>query len=364
MNTPAIDKFSHEEIHRYCSEVFQTFGIPEDDAELAADVLVLADLRGIDSHGVARMKAYHSLLVADKMNPRPQMKTIRESPSTATIDGDNGLGLIVGPKANQIAMEKAENVGTGWVAIRNTNHYGIAGYYVLEALKRDIIGWSMTNTTRIMAPLWGADRMIGTNPLAIAFPGKNEPPIVIDLATTTAAFGKVEIAIRTNTPIPEGWAIDKHGNPTTDPHEMVDGGAMLPLGSTKEQGGHKGYCLGAMIDLLCGPLSGASWGPFTPPFTIEHAKPERIVGKGLGHFFGAMQIEAFIDTDEFKSQVDDWIQTMRSTRPVPGTDGPIIPGDPEREAEQIRRKEGIPLVEAVIRDLQEISTATGVKFPV
>jgi len=363
MNKPESHRFSSDEIHRYCSEVFQTFGVPEDDAELAADVLRLADLRGIDSHGVARMKAYHSLLAANSLNPKPKLKIVRETPSTATVDGDNGLGLVVGPKANQIAMEKAENVGTGWVAICNTNHFGIAGYYVLEALKRDMIGWSMTNTTRIMAPLWGADRMLGTNPLAIAFPGKNEPPVVIDLATTSAAFGKVEIAIRTNTNLPQGWAIDKNGNPTTDPHEMVDGGAMLPLGSTREQGGHKGYCLGAMVDLLCGPLSGANWGPFTPPFTIEHAQPERSVGKGLGHFFGAMKIGAFIDPDEFKTQVDDWIQTMRSTRPVPGTDGPLIPGDPERESEKNRKTEGIPLVEAVIQDLQEISAATGVRLP-
>lgn len=351
-----------EKLHEFCRRVFCTFDVPDDDAELAADVLAISDLRGIDSHGVARMYMYVDQLTAGRINPRPQIKLIRETRSTATVDGDMGLGLVVGPKANVMAMDRADDCGTGWVAVSNTNHYGIAGYYVLEALKRDQIGWAMTNTSSVVAPLWGAQRRLGTNPLAIAFPGLEEPPIVIDMATTAAAYGRIEMALRRGKPVPEGWIIDADGLPTTDPKTVLEGGAMLPLGSDRDRGGHKGYCLASMIDILCGPLSGANWGAFTPAFTVKLADPERSVGKGIGHFFGAMRIDAFIDPDEFKRQIDDWIRTMRDTRPAPGTDGPLIPGDPEREAEAIRREQGIPLVMPVVEELREISKQTGVPF--
>ncbi len=359
---PELESFSASHLHEFASSVFQHFGVPTTDANQAADILVLSDLRGIDSHGIARLRSYVSMLSIGRINPRPNIRVVRESLSTATVDGDNGLGLVVGPKANAIAMDKADHAGTGWVAVRHTNHYGIAGWYVLEALKREMIGWAMTNTTKIVAPLWGAEKMLGTNPLAIAFPGLEEPPIVIDMATPAAAFGKIEMAIRTDKPLPNGWAIDRAGHPTTDPHAMVDGGAMLPLGADREHGGHKGYCLGALVDLLCGPLSGANWGPFTPPFTLDHAEPPRRVGQGIGHFFGAMRIDAFIDPTEFKRQIDDWIRTFRATKPAPGTSGPLIPGDPERLAEAERRVTGIPLVPAVIEDLRFVAQQTGVAW--
>jgi len=351
-----------ERLHEFCQRVFCSFDVPGDDATLAADVLATSDLRGIDSHGVARMYMYVEQLTAGRINPHPSIQVVRETPSTATIDADKGLGLVVGPKANTMAMDRADNVGTGWVAVCNTNHYGIAGYYVLEALKRDQIGWAMTNTSTVVAPLWGADRRLGTNPIAIAFPGLEEPPIVIDMATTAAAYGRIEMALRRGKPVPDGWIIDAEGHPTTDPTAVLAGGAMLPLGSERDRGGHKGYCLAAMVDILCGPLSGANWGAFAPAFTVKQPDPERSVGKGIGHFFGAMRIDAFIDPDEFKRQIDDWIRTMRDTRPAPGSDGPLIPGDPEREAEQIRREQGIPLVMPVVEELREISKQTGVPF--
>tara|TARA_B110000014_G_scaffold241724_1_gene210748 strand:+ start:199 stop:1230 length:1032 start_codon:yes stop_codon:yes gene_type:complete len=342
--------------------VFQHFGVGAAESEEAALILSQADLRGIDSHGIARLHAYSRMLDGGRINPNPELRIVRETPGTATVDGDNGLGLVVGPWANRLALDKAETVGTGWVAVRGSNHFGIAGYYVLEALARDQLGWAMTNTTKIVAPMWGAERMLGTNPLAIAFPGCEEPPIVIDMASPAAAYGKVEMAMREGKPIPEGWAIDSTGQPTTDPEQMANGGAMLPLGSTREQGGHKGYCLGALIDILSGVLSGANWGPFTPVFTTDFEEPERSVGVGLGHLFGAMRIDAFIDPSEFKRQVDDWIRTFRKTNPAPGTDGPIIPGDPEREAEAERRTSGVPVVAAVIEDLRAVSLMTGVPF--
>jgi len=351
-----------EQLVEFAVRVLESFAVPHDDAVEAADILALADLRGIDSHGIARLNAYYGLLREGRINPKADVSIVRETPSTATVDGDNGLGLVVGPKANRIAMDKADEVGTGWVTVRNTNHFGIAGYYVIEALARDQIGWAMTNTSRIMAPLWGAERMLGTNPIAIAFPGLKEPPIVIDMATTSAAFGKIEMAQRRNENVPDGWAIDREGRPSIDPDAMVDGGAMLPLGSDRERGGHKGYCLAAMIDILSGPLSGANWGPFTPSFALNHPDPVRRVGKGIGHFFGAMRIDAFIDLEEFKRQIDDWIQTFRNTRPAPETDGPLIPGDPERESEAVRRSHGIPLVMPVVDDLRDIATESGIPF--
>lgn len=351
-----------QQLHEFCRRIFEHFGVPPEDAAQAADVLSAADLRGIDSHGVARLRTYFDLLTIGRINPKANPRVVRATPSTATFDGDNGLGLVVGPRANEVAMEKAAAAGSGWVAVRNTNHYGIAGYYVLEALERDLIGISMTNTTAIVAPLWGAARMLGTNPIAIAFPGLEEPPIVIDLATSAAAYGKIEIAQREQKPIPHTWAINSDGYSTTDPLDMIDGGALLPLGHTRDDGGHKGYCLSAMVDILSCVLSGANWGPWAPPFALRQKVPERSVGKGIGHFFGAMRIDGFIEPDDFKGQIDDWIRTFRATRAAPDTPGVVIPGDPEREAEKQRRRDGIPVLMPVVTDLREMSTVAGVPF--
>ena len=362
MDEPDLHVFPAAYLKNFAAEVFMYFGIADADAWQAADVLSRSDLRGIDSHGVARLHTYVDMLELGRINPKPNIKIIREKSSVATVDGDNGLGLVVGPKANEIAMEKAELHGSGWVSVCNSNHFGIAGYYPLKALERDLIGWAMTNSTKLVAPLWGAERMLGTNPIAIAFPGHKEPPIVIDMATSAVAYGKIEIALRQRAAVPRGWVVDKHGRDTTDPHEMIDGGAQLPLGSERDLGGHKGYALAAMVDILCCVLSGANWGPFAPPFALRQEIPERSVGKGIGHFFGAMQIDGFIDKENFKKQIDEWIQVFRNTKPAPGTDGPLIPGDPERDAEAIRGKQGIPLLTPVVEDLLDISRKTGIPF--
>ena len=210
----------------WVASVFRQLEVPAADATLAAEVLAAADLRGIDSHGVARLPTYVAMLQLGAINPRPALSIVRQSASTATVDGDNGLGLVVGPKANDIAMDKAATAGTGWVSVRNTNHYGIAGYYALQAVGRGLIGWSMTNTTAIVAPLWGAEARLGTNPISIGFPAGAEPPIVLDMATSAVAYGKIEIAARKQEHIPQGWAIDSAGNPTLDP-----GGRARPFGT-------------------------------------------------------------------------------------------------------------------------------------
>jgi len=354
--------FAADYLKQFSASVFMRFGIPEASAMQAADVLARSDLRGIDSHGVARLRSYCDLLDAGRINPRPNIRIVRDKHSVATVDGDNGLGLVVGPKANEIAMEKAERHGSGWVSVCNSNHFGIAGYYPLQALERDLIGWAMSNSTKLVAPLWGAERMLGTNPLAIAFPGHGEPPIVIDMATSVVAYGKIEIALRQHTAVPKGWIIDKDGADTTNAQDMIAGGAQLPLGSERALGGHKGYCLAAMVDILCGVLSGANWGPFAPPFALRQESSGRSVGKGIGHFFGALQIDGFIDRDEFKRQVDEWVRVLRATKPAPGTHGPLIPGDPEREAEAIRGRQGIPLLKPVVDDLLDISRRTRIPF--
>lgn len=361
---PPLHVFPSAYLRDFSTAVFRHFGVPRADADQASDVLAAADLRGIDSHGIARLHSYFEVLHAGRINPTPKIRIVRDRASVATIDGDNGLGLVVGPKANEIAMDKAAAHGSGWVSVCNTNHFGIAGYYPLKALERDLIGWAMTNSTNLVAPLWGAERMLGTNPIAIAFPGLEEPPIVIDMATSAVAYGKIEIALRKKTPVPRGWIIDAGGSGTTDPQALIDGGAQLPLGSEREMGGHKGYCLASMVDVLCCVLSGANWGPFAPPFALRQEIPARQVGKGIGHFFGALEIEGFIDKDEFKRQIDDWIRVFRNTKPAPGTNGPLIPGDPEREAEAIRSKEGIPLIKPVVDDLLDISRKTGIPFAI
>src|SRR5215469_9299422 len=351
--------FPIEVLDDFCTRVFLHCGVPKDDAMQAAEVLARADLRGIDSHGVGRMHTYFDMLTLGRINPTPKIKIVRSTPSTATIDGDNGLGLVVGPQANYIAMDMAEKCGTGWVSVCNTNHFGIAGYYALQALERDLIGWAMTNSTKLVAPLWGTSRMLGTNPLAIAFPGDEEPPIVVDLATSAVAFGKIEIARRRQQRLPEGWAIDASGGPATDPQAVYDGGALLPLGSTRELGGHKGYALAMMVDVLSGVLSGANWGPFAPAFAIAQTPPGS-VGDGIGHFFGALRIDGFIEPDEFKRQVDHMARTFRASPPAPGTSGPLVPGDPERLAEEERRTGGIPLLSPIAAELEALAGETGV----
>ncbi len=336
--------------------------MPAEDAKLASEVLAKSDLRGIDSHGVARLHSYFDMLTLGRINPTPNISLVRDKKSVGTVDGDNGLGLVVGPKANEIAMDKAEEYGSGWISVRNTNHYGIAGYYVLKALERDLIGMAMTNSTKLVAPLWSSEKMLGTNPIATAFPGLNEPPVVIDMATSAVAYGKIEMAHRCGNTISKGWGLDKEGYPTDRPSEMMDGGAMLPLGSIREDGGHKGYCLASMVDVLCCVLSGANWGPFAPPFALQQAIPDRQVGKGIGHFFGAWDIDGFIDKTEFKKQIDEWIKVFRAATPQPETDGPLIPGDPERVAEKERTENGVPLIKAVVDDLMDISRETGIPF--
>jgi L-2-hydroxycarboxylate dehydrogenase (NAD+) len=352
----------YHQLRTFAVEIFRKINCPEADAQLASAVLLSADLRGIDSHGLARLSGYVRLWEAKRINSQPDIRVVHETPSTAVVDGDGGLGLVVAPKAMEIAMEKATRVGTGWVAVKNSNHFGIAGYHAMMALKHDMIGMAMTNASPLVAPTFSVERLLGTNPICVAIPAGKQPAFVADFATTTAANGKLEILQRKNQEAPEGWIQKKDGSISTNPYELKEGGALIPLGSDREHGSHKGFCLGAWVDIFSAVLSGANYGPWVPPFVSFLSPPADPVGAGIGHFFGALRVDAFRPADEFKNHMDTWIGRFRSAKTVEGEQRVIIPGDPEREAETERMARGIPLNDKVVEDLIALGEKLKVKF--
>lgn len=354
--------FSYAHLLNFTEAIFRQIGCSPEDANIAAKTLLSADLRGVDSHGVARLTGYVRLWEAKRVNATPAMKVIHETPSTAVVDGDSGLGLVVAPYAMKVAIEKAKNVGTGWVSVQNSNHFGIAGFHAMMALENDMIGIAMTNASALVAPTFSTERMLGTNPICVAIPAGKEPAFVADLATTTAANGKLEILQRKNLDAPTGWIQDKEGNISTDAHALKNGGALLPLGGDREHGSHKGYALGAVVDIFSAILSGANYGPWVPPFPAYVPMPENMPGKGIGHFLGAMRIDAFRKADEFKEHMDNWIQRFRGAKTVAGEQSVLIPGDPEREMEKERLETGIPLLQVVVEDLQNLGKKLGVEL--
>jgi L-2-hydroxycarboxylate dehydrogenase (NAD+) len=354
--------FKLSDLEKLTLNIFKKIGCSPEDARLATEVLLNADLRGIDSHGIARLSGYVRLWEAKRINARPNIRVVHESPSTAVVDGDSGLGLVVAPKAMEIAMEKASKAGTGWVAVKNSNHFGIAGHHAMMALQHDMIGMAMTNASPLVAPTFSVERLLGTNPIAVAIPADKQPPFVADFATTTAANGKLEILQRKNAEAPVGWIQKKNGEPSTNPHELKEGGALIPLGSDREHGSHKGFCLGAWVDIFSAVLSGANYGPWVPPFVSFLAPPADPVGEGIGHFFGAMRIDAFRPASEFKSHMDNWITRFRSAKTVDGQQAVIIPGDPEREMSKERSTNGIPINEKVVEDLRLLALKYQLEF--
>ncbi|WP_316818808.1 Ldh family oxidoreductase [Pedobacter nyackensis] len=352
--------FTENNLRHFTENVFLTMGCPETDAKLAADVLLRSDLRGIDSHGVARLSGYVRLWEKKRINATPNVKVVHETATTATVDGDGGLGLVVAPFAMKIAIEKAQTYGSGWVSVKNSNHFGIAGYHALMAVEQDMIGISMTNASPLVAPTYANERLLGTNPMCYAFPAGKYPPVVVDMATAAAANGKLEIAQRANQPIPEGWVQNKEGKVATNPHELKEGGSLLPLGSDKDHGSHKGYGLGATVDILSAVLSGANYGPWVPPFVAFLEPPTDPVGEGIGHFFGAMRIDGFRPAQEFKDHLDNWIERFKGAKTVDPEKKVIIPGEPEYLAEDERKKNGIPLIDAVVNDLNELAQKLGI----
>ena len=354
--------FTYDHLFHFALQIFAKMGCSQADAFTASAVLLAADARGIDSHGISRLPGYVRLWQAGRINAMPNIKMIHQTPSTATVDGDAGLGLVVAPFAMQIAISKAKEAGTGWVSVCNSNHFGIAGYHAMMALPYNMIGIAMTNASAIVAPTFSTEKMLGTNPIAVAIPAGEEPPFVADFATTTAANGKLEILQRKGEDAPTGWVQDKDGNTSTDAAILKKDGALLPLGSDREHGSHKGYALGSIVDILSGVLGGASYGPWAPPFPAYIPVPENMPGKGLGHFFGAMRIDAFRPAEEFKQHMDNWIGRFRIAKPSPGYERVLVPGDPERETEASRLKDGIPVFNSVVIELKEMGEKMRVKL--
>jgi LDH2 family malate/lactate/ureidoglycolate dehydrogenase len=316
--------------------VFEKMGVPPEDAQLGADVLVLADLRGVDSHGVSNMlRSYVGGYTSGQINPQPELKIVRETPSTASIDSDRGLGIITTPKAMDIAIRKAREVGVGMVTIGNARHLGMASYHAMMALEHDMIGVCMTSCPPSVLPTFGAEPRLGTNPIAVAVPAGSEPPFVFDAATSTVAANKIGIARRLGVKLEAGWLADIEGNPIMEEIDPPDQYQLLTLGSTRELGSHKGYGLSCVVDILAGVLTGFGYGAF----------PGR---PNFGHYVAAYNIAGFDDPEHFKGDMDQWLQMMKSTKPAPGHDRVLVAGQPEAEMEVIRRAEGVPLHPEVV----------------
>ena len=354
--------YTYEYLFDFTQQVFIKMGCSQEHAEMATKVFLAAELRGLASHGMIRIKDYYQLWEAKRINTNPNVRIVHETPSTAVVDGDGAIGMIAATKSMEIAIEKAKTSGSGWVSTRGSNHFGIAGYYSMMALKHDMIGMSMTNANPLVAPTFSVSRLLGTNPIAVAIPAGKQPPFVADFATTPIARGKLAVAEKKGEKTSLGYVQDKNGNPSDEPGILKEGGSMLTLGGDYEHGSHKGYCMSSIVDIFSAVLSGANFGPFVPPSVAYLPLLDQKVGEGTGHFFGAMRIDAFQEAGHFKAQMDKWIETFRAAKPAKGHDRVMIPGDPERENEERISKEGVNVIGPVQKEMKEIADELGIEF--
>ncbi len=330
--------------------LFEKVGLPPEDAAEGADVLVSTDLRGVESHGVSNMlRVYLQNYRQGVVNPKPQWHIVRETPATATIDGDRGLGVIQGPRAMRLAMQKAKNVGVGIVTIFNSGHLGAVGHHAMIAAKGDMVGMCLTATGTSVVPTFASEPRFGTNPISIAAPGRNEAPVYFDVATSAIAGNKVRLAARVGAPLLPGWVSDKEGNPILEETPASERGQFwhLPLGGTREQGSHKGYGFALMAEILGSMLAGAL------PAMLD-------ARSGYKHYFAAYNIPAFVDLDWFKDTMDRMLHTLKTTKPAQGHDRVLYPGLSEHEEEQERRAHGIPLHKEVIDWFAGVTKELGV----
>lgn len=342
------------ELKEVVKRVFMALNVPEEHAEITADVLIEADRRGIDSHGVGRLKRYVDGIRTGMMIPGVEGVVVKETANTLTIDGQGGLGQVVAYKAMKRVIEKAERNNVCFAAIRNSNHYGIAGYYAMMALEKDMIGISLTNSTPLMVPTFGRNVFLGTNPISIAFPVKRGWPVVLDMATSTVPQGKLEVYRRMGKKIPLCWATDEFGNPCDDPGRVLDnmaerkGGGLLPLGGADEEtGGHKGYGLSFIVDVLSGVLSGGIFG--------IHLYEKKGKPSGVGHFLGAMRIDAFIDVDLFKENLSKFVEEIKSAEKREGCTRIYVPGEKEYE-KAAEQQERVKLYYKVVDEINAIAS--------
>jgi LDH2 family malate/lactate/ureidoglycolate dehydrogenase len=341
-------------LRAFAAAIFEKVGVPADHAADAADVLVWANLSGVDTHGLRNLKrAYVDNIVAGIINPKPEFRIEFETPITARVDGDNGLGLAGGCWAMRLAIAKAAQSGIGLVAVHNSHHYGAAGYFSKMALPHDMIGLSMTGYLRAgggthgVIPTFGAVPMLSTNPIAMAAPADKEAPFMLDMATTISPMNRVWLYHELGKSIPLGWGVDEHLQDTTDPTAVR---GLMPLGGTREQGSHKGYGLAVMVEILCGLLSGA-WA---------RGEDGKYRQDNNGHFFAALRLDYFLPPVEFKAAMDGMIDELHRTPAAPGYDRVLVAGDPEHATRLKRGVEGIPLAANVVEDLRTLSAQYGV----
>jgi L-2-hydroxycarboxylate dehydrogenase (NAD+) len=360
------ERFDAEKLRLFCTKVLERLEVPHEDARITADVLVEADLRGIDSHGVARMSRYVSGIQQGMMRPRANPRVVHETPCTATIDGDAGLGQPISYRAMQLAIKKARENSLGFVAVRNSNHFGIAGYYAMLALREGMIGICTTNSEVLVVPTFARNAMLGTNPIAIVVPSGKECPFVLDMSTSTVTRGKLEVYARLEKHIPMNWATDENGIATDDPKRVLQniakrsGGGLLPLGGALEEtGGHKGYGMALAVEIFSAVLSGALYANRVYPKN-EEGKP---LPSGIGHFFGAIRIDAFRAEDEFKRDMDDLIQRLKNAPKTDGAERIYIHGEKEFEESERLLKHGIPLNPKVAEELRTIARQLGISEP-
>ncbi|MBI3142310.1 MAG: Ldh family oxidoreductase [Bacteroidetes bacterium] len=354
------NKIQSSDLERFIRQVFYSLGFNDAESESGARVLTLADLRGVESHGVARLGGYVRLVDAGKIKPNANPYVERQSYGTATLNADSGLGLHMAGKAMHLAMELAQLHGSGWVSVCNSSHFGIAYSHITHALERGMMALALTNASPLVAPAGGKERLLGTNPICLGIPAGQYPPFVLDMATTVVANGKLEVAARKGVNIPLGYAQDAEGNPSTDPTILTQGGSMVPLGGSLAHSSYKGYGLGAAVDILSGVLSGANYGPWVPPFVPFLGNITEKQGDGIGHFVGAWQIDGFMDPQLFAQRMDTWIQRFSQSVPAAGVDRVYVPGQLENMTHAKRLETGIPIGISVWESLAALDSRFGI----
>ncbi len=352
-----------DSMENYMRRVFSAAGVPKEDADICARVLIESDKRGIDSHGIGRLKPiYIDRIREGIINPVTRMEFLRETPTTAVVDGHNGMGQVVSVKSMDLAIVKAEKYGMGMVAVRNSNHYGIAGYYNTMATDRGMIGVTGTNARPSIAPTHGTENMLGTNPLTFGLPSDEPFPFVLDCATSVTQRGKIEVYQREGKILPEGWVIGPDGRTKTDTEavlkELVSGEAALtPLGGIGEEtGGYKGYGYAAVVEILSAALQGGFFLKALSGMDNGIKVPYR-----LGHFFIAIDVEAFTPIEEFRKTAGDILRSLRASRKAPGAERIYTPGEKEYLAWLERKEKGVPVNEALENDIKTLSSLYGIE---
>ena len=346
-----------ETLHRFMCDCLTAAGVPAADANIVADVLIEADKLGIDSHGINRLKPIYIDRIRDGiLNPLIRIDVVREGSATAVLDGNNGMGHVVSKYAMQMAIDKAKLYGLGMVAVRNSSHYGIAGYYGIMAAEAGMIGITGTNARPSIAPTFGIDNMLGTNPLTFVMPTDEDFPFFLDCATSVSQRGKIEYYAKTGKTLPEGWVIDRHGKSKCNPVEVLKDltsgqAALTPLGGIGEEtGGYKGYGYATVVEIMSAALQGGAFMNALTGFENGKKVPYR-----LGHFFIAISISHFTEPDEFRKTTGDILRELRNSAKMPGADRIYTAGEKEYMNFLHRSNHGVPLNEAMQREIKTLA---------